>query len=502
MPESELPPQQSPAIQAALAWLAAPPAEDPLLDLVPLRTHIDALLEARLPPLQALKILELFQPRANRVVDAAKPLLLDAVLPLARRLRNVAQALIEVLGALAAGYIRSLQDADQAKLRGPQRHPNVLANHVLRNLAQQQEITAMISGPAPVDMWAIAQQAFHLRHPVVPVETDLPPENSPAERTLKGMLGFAAAQPESMAPRESAFLVRFLKRYGPAVEISQLRPAQRSDEWFWLEETRDLPPVAMARRPPADIGNVLYFRCTNLGEMTREVITQITDGVAPAAMDLDDEVAFPDFLNVLRRAQERWSAPPRRLFARHRHNYRVHVCANPGPLWQLLHGDLDPERDASLVSTDWMVLNESAGGYAMMHVAGGISGLVPGGVIGMRAGADRPWSICLVRWARSDNPEHVEIGLELLAPSAEPVRIAPQGRGEINPMPALLLPPIPRMDRGETLLTARGVFRPGRFALIGEIGEQVRVFQCNATGVDIQTSSVEVFGFDRDPSPI
>ena len=502
MPDNELPPQQSPAIQAALSWLAAAPAADPLLDLVPLRTHVDALLEARLPPLQALKILELFQPRAGRVADAAKPLLLDAVLPLARRLRNVAQAMIEVHGAMAAGYLRGLRDTDQAKLKGPQRHPTVLAHQVLRNLAQQQEITALISGPAPVDMWARAQQAFQLRHPVSQIDPELPPENSPADRTLKGMLALAAAQPESMAPRESAFLARFLKRYGAAVEISPARPAVRPEEWLWLEETRDLPPVAIARRPPAEAGNLLYFRCTALGEMTREVITQIADGVAPAAMDLDDEVAYPDFLNVLRRAQERWASPPRRLFARHRHNYRVHVCANTGPLWQLLHGDLDPAQDAGLVSTDWMVLNESAGGFAMMHVAGGISGLVPGGIIGMRAAPDAQWSICLVRWARSDNPEHVEIGLELLAPSAEPVRIAPQGRGESNPLPALLLPPIPRMDRGESLLTARGAFRPGRFALISEPRDQVRVFQCNAMNIDIQTSSIEVFGFDRDPSPV
>ncbi|MBL8490593.1 MAG: hypothetical protein JNM82_07430 [Rhodocyclaceae bacterium] len=501
MPDNEVPPQQSPAIQAALSWLATPPAEDPLLDLVPLRSHVDALIEARLPPLHCLKILDLFQPRAIRVADTAKPLLLDAVLPLARRLRNVAQALIEVHGALAAGYLGVLRDADQTKLKGPQRNPNALATCALRNLAQQQEITTLISGPAPIDMWALTQQAFHLRHPVASVDQDLPVENSAADRVVKGMLALAAAQPESMAPREAAFLARFLRRYGPAVEISHLRPSGRHEEWFWLEESRDLPPVAMARRPAADIGNLLFFRCTALGDMTREVITQVTDGVAPAAMDLDDEVAYPDFLNVLRRARERWSSPPRRLFNRHRHNYRVHVCANTGPLWQLLHGDLDPERDANLVSTDWMVLNESAGGYAMMHVAGGISGLVPGGVIGMRAGPDNPWSICLVRWARSDNPEHIEIGLELLAPSAEPVRIAPQGRAEINPLPALLLPPIPRMDRGENLLTARGAFRPGRFSLIHESGGRIGVFQCNAQRTDIQTSSVEVFGFDRDPSP-
>jgi hypothetical protein len=205
---------------------------------------------------------------------------------------------------------------------------------------------------------------------------------------------------------------------------------------------------------------------------------------------------------VLRQATHCWSAPPKRLRSRRRNNYAVQICVDLLGLWRLLNGDIteeDPEFGQG--NSDWMVVNESPGGYAVIHAAGAVTGVQSGGAVGLRTAPDQPWSICLVRWARSDNPEHIELGLELVAPQARAVRIASGGAG-LQVLPALLLPPLAQLQRGESLLSARGTYSNAPFALVQDLGERVRISHCLAQGLWLQTSSIEVYEFERDPLPL
>jgi hypothetical protein len=149
-----------------------------------------------------------------------------------------------------------------------------------------------------------------------------------------------------------------------------------------------------------------------------------------------------------------------------------------------------------------MILNESPSGYAIMHVAGELTGVISGSAIGLRAAKDKPWNICIVRWARSENPEHIELGLELVAPTAQAVRIARHNNGgEQAPIPALLLPPVPALSRGPALLTARGCFESGRFTLLHESSGRVQVAECTTGQLSMHTACVEIFEFDRETLP-
>ncbi|MDP2811036.1 MAG: hypothetical protein Q8O34_12880 [Rhodocyclaceae bacterium] len=492
----------SPELQSALAWLGAPPAEDPLRDLVPLRNHLADSVDAGLPPLHWLKILELFQTRADAINDALRPLLLDATLPLPRHLRTVAQGLVWVHGALAEGYLRVAREANPTKLTRPGHTLPALCTQALTNLSRQYEVALLVSAPAPVNLWSLAQAAFQLLKGAFSSELTLTPDITAADRVLKGMLALAAAQPETFVAREIDFLSHYLRDASFAVEVRTAISEPMAD-WHWLEENRDLPPVSAARRLPPPDGHVLYFSCMALGRHVQDQIVQLDSGERPETLGMPSLAAAGDYRNALARAGTRWSSPQKRQFNRRRQNQRVQVCAHLGTLWRQLHGDTETTSgETGLQITDWMVLNESPGGYAMMHVAGSIAGLVAGAALGLRVAHDQPWSICLVRWARSDNPEHVELGLELIAPSAEAVRIVWPGK-DADPAPttALLLPPLPRIGRGEALLAVRGHHAAGRFTLISEGGGKLQLTECVSHGLALQTACVEVFEFERDFSP-
>lgn len=484
------------ALEAALTWLASPPAADPLRDLAPLRSHLVDMTTVDIGPAQYFKIIELFQTRAGFTASTVKPLLLDATLPVPRRLRTVAHGLMDVHGALAGGYLRVLRNASPQMLADLGQTPARLCALGLANLAQKFEVAQFVSAPVAEELWRQAQ-TFHALLAAGPNAGSA--DASDAERHMKAMLALCAAQPEGLSPRETAFLAEYLRGCAAAVDIS-LGGETLGSHAYWLDDARGLPPTAVSRRPPGP-GASLQFSCRNLSRVVAAHLSRLAEGERPEAVGLPAEASIDDYRSVLARAMERWENPPKRQSHRRRNGFRVQVCTHLGPLWQQLRNNDDQSQaEVELPASDWMILNESASGYAVMHVAGELAGLLAGSAIGLRTAADKPWSICVVRWARSENPEHIELGLELVAPCAEAVRIARRGPGgEQLPVPAFLLPPLPTLDRGEALLTARGYFEPGEFTLVNESAARLQVTECVASQLSLHTACIEIFEFERNP---
>ncbi len=482
-----------PELKEVLAWLGAPPADDPLNDLAPLRRHLLAI--AGLPAIQHLKILELFQTRANLAGSTVKPRLLDAALPLTAHRRSAALGLMNIHEALAAGYHRILRAAPEAALTAAGYGAAQLSALGLSNLSQEYEIAQLAAAPAPADFWELAQTFFRGLQSVTVPNALQPNTPAAAESTMKAMLALAAAQPEGFSPREGAFLADYLRVHAAAVDIRDATHSADAND-YWIDPAHGLPPAAAVCRPPAR-GAGLRFSCVELSHLARQHVARLEKGEHPETFGLGRDALTPDYRSVLERAAARWAHPPKRQTRRRRHGYRVLVCAHLGPLWQQ-----SGATDAPPPTSEWMIINESPRGYAIMHVAGELAGLVAGSAIAMRSAADRPWNICVVRWARSENPEHLELGLELVTPLAHAVRIARHGAGsDLAPIPALLLPPLPRLNRGEALLTARGCFAPGPFSLIDESSGRLRLTECMATRLPMHTAYIEVFEFERTNRP-
>jgi hypothetical protein len=483
-----------------LAWLAVDTSGDPLDDALALRQHLRVILEFGVVPLQRLKLLETFQQRAAVVARKGRSILRVATLPMPRQLRILARAVIESEGAMADGFLSVASDATKVELVAIHNSRLQLCRTALVHLAEQQEISFLTSSPAAPGLWTRLQSLYHLAHePNVDLPL-APKEVAATDRILKGMLALAAAQPEGYTPSQIDFLIRYLQQHGGLVEVGSTQPQDHSG-WYWLERSRDLPPVAAPRRRPPREGVCLFFSCTELGRVSADIIARWSAEGRPDPLDVPATDVASNCLGVLRQATTCWSAPPKRLRSRRRNNYSVQVCADLLGLWRLLNGEIDDAgTELGALASDWTVVNESPGGYAVMHAAGAVGGVQSGGALGLRVAPDQPWSICLVRWARSDNPDHVELGLELVAPQARAVRIASGGVGQ-KVLPALLLPPLEQLQRGESLLAARGTYSNAPFALIQDIDGRVRISHCIAQGLWLQTSTIEVYEFERDPLP-
>jgi hypothetical protein len=489
-------------LQQVLDWLAEPPPEDPLLDLVPLRNHLAAIGSLGLPVLHRLKIDELLQQRANRIDDALVPMLLDVKLPLPMHLGTVAQGLIGLRAELGETWLKVAGDADPKELAKVHRSRPQICLQGIINLSRQLLATVLIAIPTPINFWRNAQALYHAAHQAVDPTATLPVEISAIDARFKAMLALTAAQPEGLTPREIAFLADYLETNATASRIDTIRPEGAGD-WFWLDASLDQPPVALLRLIP-DGGPCLYFRFGDLAELAAHHLDQLNDGVPPSSLGLPLQAAGADYRNALERARRCWTAPRRRSFSRRAQSLTVDVCTQLSRLWEALVNEAQEEPKSNpceLTFSDWTVLNEGPSGYAIVHVVGEVSGVVAGCAVGLRTGNGAGWQICLVRWARSRSSSHVEMGLEVIAPSAKPVRIQTlASRAPEPPIPALLLPALTNLNRGEAILAVRGNHNVRPFTLLQERGGQLQVAECMPHRSLVETSSIEVFEFIRNPA--
>ncbi len=493
------PPPQPTAFAAAAAWLESAPATDPVAELPLLRQHLRALVDGDVPVPRLLELLAELLPRAAAAEHAARPHLLRTTLPLPRQLRSLAKALIDCEGVLAKSLMRIARDADAADLAAAgARRADIIAS-ALSHLATQLEATLLTSLPTPPALWSLAQRLYYMTYGYTSAQAPAPGHGGSAELTLKIMLAMATSHAEAHTPRQFDFLVRFARRHAAKVELRIVPPGDVAT-WHWLEESRDLPPVAANRRSPPSDGRVLYFSCADLAAACTAALDRFSRG-KPDPRDLPDAADAVDISGALRQSRNYWSSPPRGIQTRRLGSYAVEMCIDFARLWRQLNGDVEADGlEPGGAAVSWTVVNESAGGYAVMNVGGGISGIQSGSAVGLRNGADHPWSICLVRWARSDNPDHVELGLEVISPTAQAVRVANRKTGASQP--ALLLPFPSQLDRAESILAPRGSYAVSAFTMIQDIAGRVRISYCIPQDLWIQTSSVEAYGFERDPMPL
>ena len=461
-----------------LDWLGTK-SEDPLDDLIPLRRHLRAVVGMRLQPRVLLRLLDLFEPRIARVHKLVFPLLLDASTPLPRNLRILSQSLVDLHGNLAEGFLHVLQHAVGDGFQRPKRRRDTLATRALHSLRRQYELSLRAASGTPVGFWKQMNRLL-LNHQQGP-DSYL---DSPTLQTLHLLLAVHAAQAEALTPREQEFLWRHAEHLAAQVELSTTAP-KKTDAWLWVDTKDERAPTPANRRAPPVADGLLFYSCRALGKLTQASLDNLT---APRM-----------WRNVLHHAAKRWLNPPQRRHNRRRGSYRIEVCPRLSTLWSLLNGDLTGQAAVQAIN-EWQVMNDSPAGYAAMHIAGDMPGLLAGSVLGIRRDEKEPWSLCIVRWVRSENPEHLEMGLEVLAPHAKAVRIATASRSSA-PIPALLLPPISGIGRGETLLTDRGAYETGNIALLQEEAGKLQVVECKPMPLVTQTSSIELFEFERIQHP-
>jgi len=320
----------------------------------------------------------------------------------------------------------------------------------------------------------------------------------PAVVAYKRLLALATIQPESFTSAELVEVFALVRASADLGELMSGSGEPPGQGWFWVDIAQDSPPVAIVRREPPPVDDLVYFSAASLARAASDRLARRTSLGAAAPADPQDETVDGAREAMLRRLRERWAMPPRRTQPRRRSEYTVEVCAGLEEIWlRLVRGE-----DLSPPPNEWTVQNESPNGFSIIRVSGNGGGLAAGMAIALRRQNTVAWAVCVVRWIRSEQPGQVELGLQLVSQAAIPVRVAfRSGASARSPVAALVLPPLAGVRRHQAVLAPAGTYAARRFMLVHD-SERLYVAQGRLLSLDMQTEAVELFQFEVDPYPI
>lgn len=138
---------------------------------------------------------------------------------------------------------------------------------------------------------------------------------------------------------------------------------------------------------------------------------------------------------------------------------------------------------------DLPIINHSPGGYCLGWPKEVPEQLQAGEMVGIRDANDQAWSIAVVRWIRQVRNGAMQMGIELVAPHAQPCGLQPIREQDEHGqyLRGLLLPEISALDLPPTMIAPRLPFQEGQQVLINTNGLERRV------GLDRRVTSTHSF---------
>lgn len=485
-------------IKSILEWLALAHDRNAGDSAEELHGQIIRLREAAVPTAQRIKLLDLLYAQGERVIQSVLPSLHETALPVSRKQRQRVRSILELLSTLTQDYFNSLADLFDPLGTAPSIPPQAALRRAMHGVAWQIRINQLIASPGGIGLWQQMHSAFNTARRLGLADTPGPRARYSIRQIYTSTLLSAIAQPASFCPEEQAFAYAYIEQANKAMELLETPPLD-SSAIFWIDLDKDFPAHALVRRAPSADARVLYFSCSEIARTTLAHIEELDTGAHASSLGLPAFAETRAGRGVLRRLQALWGHPVKRRFPRRRQSYRVHLCSGLDKFWRLLK---HPENSVDL--SEWMVTNESPDGYALMHVAGQTHHLRVGDIaalqpIGERGDATPPWHVCIVRWALSENPEHIELGLQLLASRAEAAEIVQPLELEAGHIAALMLPETPPLRRSQALITPTGAIKNEHRKIIVMLEhENLEIREVRPTQLDEQTSSIEIFSVSPD----
>lgn len=470
------------------AWLESASAVPGFVDLPRLRTCL-AQLEQLPLDVRHMSLLARADVLSHNALQRLRPGLRETALPLARDARARSAEASDLLDQLSRCHLRvlkALRHADSARA-------GLLA------LYRRFEVAVLAGATVPSGLWLCAGEMYRTltQVPHDSLEHDAAQK---AKLVFVRLLALSCLSPQHLSAGEIGEAVDWLDETMIPIVLHDTPPASADETWFWFDFDLDQAPRQFGRRAPPSRSGIVTF---SLGPLASHALAT----AALLAPEQDDDAGAAEreasVAALLRRVADQFSNAHRRRLSRRRNNYRVSACIGLAEIRRLLSGDADTPGDAPPLS-EWMVVNESAGGFAIMHVGGHIEGIVSGGVLALRAEDSETWVICLIRWSRSDNPAHVELGLQVLSNGAQSVEIAFRAASpgsERGLHQALLLPAVPALRPKFAILAPAGTYTSRRFVMVAQTGH-VYVTQGRLISLDLQTAAVELFQFELDPYPM
>jgi hypothetical protein len=458
-----------------------------------------------------LELLELYRAAIGDLLPAMKAQFVIVPLPLPGRSQRIADLNRQLYAELAYGY-------KTAMLEIPDESSELVVQRAIDSLAQVLATCYETYVPAPVGVWSEIHRLYrhaarqHLLDKSVPDGS----ATSSAALAYKRALLLAVADPYHLMQGEVIRVLDYAGRFAHLAELRGDADDVGQSGLFLVKLDGDVPPKPLSKSlREIDWETHALLQTSALATQLSQQQGGLEAGIAPADLLLPDAARDQAYRNLMKRLLKHWGVSAKRHFNRKQHSAGVDLCVGIRAIHYFLlgeqvygaaaavpapqgNGELDfstasSGKNAPFSSSRWNIVNESAGGMALLQASSIPSQIRSGEIIGLRSEGAFQWNIAVVRWVKNDSSNRIELGIQMVAPYATAVAVKPAAGGVASSFQAaLLLPDIPLLKQSPRLLAPRGSLQAQRGFMVECDG---KVSSYKATELVESTVAFEQFEF-------
>ncbi|MDK2123237.1 hypothetical protein [Parachitinimonas caeni] len=444
------------------------------------------------------KLLEHYQVTIDMLEAPLEQAFTSGSVPMKDKARNSANMARALQMELANGYKLAILDKLEKRFSFGNKQLPQLFQHLLMTYQKLFWVCCKCYCPLPPGVWFELHCVF--RHVIQHKMIDGPEEaagnpNMTLGGLYKQILLLSLADPYRYSTSDLDKIQDLIRNYGAAAQFQPLTVTPNPAGFFLVRLETDSPPVFLGQRPvDVDSRSAILLDTLDMAKHLHKAL----QSVESKAHSVPDKAKAQAWIDLLKRVIRQWSIAPKRVFQRIRASSLVEVCAgirsasfyangakallqpvvldtgievseqgSEGPA--TLSGAVVPPPD------DWVVLNESPGGYAIrMQPVPQHCQYRVGDIVGLQSREQGGWMVAASRWLQVvDEGDAIEMGVQILASKAEAALIRPTiAHQGTTFQPCLLLPEVVALKQAPLIAAARGTFGPMReLAIYTDEGE-------------------------------
>ncbi len=485
------------------------------------------------PASNRMRMMELLRPEALFVCTHLEKHFLNQSVVLDERPRKVANLCQALQNHLAIGYkLIVVQEAKSFRKEQPQQL-TIALQRSLHSMFGPLVRASQLYCPVPDGLWLEMHllyrtaRAFNLQHLAVSDPLSHYDAAHSIENTYLASLLLGCARTNQMRQNAIANLAEVIVGWTPLVH---LQAAEESSSLFWVATQQDAPPRMKSLFKDSEMHNLLGINPAPLLDAIEEYLQADSAGRSNARLPVTERLT-PEQIQHLGAA---WGDTAERTFRRIPAQGNMSLCLGMTSVHYFLANETDfgdvlknPEdsRNASFDSkktgaadiwassfdaqpvATWergepmeeiqyhahttqhstpevekypvyqlLIINHSPSGYCLSWPKEVPGQLQAGELLGIQDSSKQGWSVAVARWIRQVRGGGTQMGIELIAPSAQPCGLKLMRKADQSSqyLRALLLPEIKAISRPPGLITPRMPFQENNKVQINVSGTEKR----------------------------
>jgi cyclic-di-GMP-binding protein len=447
------------------------PFGDPITAATDLIDELQILNSQKVAFANRLNTLELYRPSAIQIYQDLIPHFSNASLPITKNEQAFADAALQLWQEFAFGYKFALIDLQNKilNLSSSKATAQVVqrAIHALKEIAL---VHHLCYRTPPTAVWTELHQlyfcALQQSAEKLPVTEQLTTSNAGSVNlAYTQVLLMALADPQHLANSDILKTNTYLSNIAAQAELRPLGLVDNPAGVFLVALDGDKPPTPFAKNKdvPDDATDILLVTL-NLARQIHQHIKSLQEGVVPRDGYLPVNALESHYEDLLTRLIKNFGKAQQRIFSRSKKSDGVELGIGLISSHHLIHDGGNTFANANnspgaIKPSRWQVLNVSAGGYALRKFNSSQASARIGDVVVMKSSKSALWELAILRWANMNELNQLDVGLELISPSA--IAITMKFENSTMEGEALLLPELSGLKQASSIIAARGFCKIG-----------------------------------------